>query len=122
MRKKMMKIKNILLLLIIWVFTCNGAFAGEENERIYLIQILNQLHAIKPLIVAAAKEQPKTNRIKFHYTRYRDMNGIHNGLLDDINAIEMGIKEKLHQLPHSPHFVESIKGDYIERANKKIKI
>jgi RAQPRD family integrative conjugative element protein len=98
-----------------------NVFAGEAEERIYLTQIINQLHAIKPLIVAANKEQPKTNRIQFHYTSYRDLNEKqHNGLLDDINEIENGIKEKLEKIPSAPHTFRQIKGDYINHVSKNI--
>jgi RAQPRD family integrative conjugative element protein len=100
-------------------FISLNAIAGEAEERIYLTQIINQLHAIKPLIVAASKEQPKKNRIQFHYTSYRDLNGKqHNGLLDDINEIENGIKEKLEKIPSAPHTFQPIKGDYINHVQK----
>lgn len=112
-----MKTKLILFLTILFSSVSSPGFAGAEEERIYLIQILNQLHAMKPLIVKAANEQPKTNRIKFHYTKYRDANGhTHNGLIEDINEIEKGIKEKLHQSPSAPRHIQPIKGDYIERT------
>ena len=60
--------------------------------------MINQLDALKPLIIAANKEQEPNARIKFHYTFYRDFNGItHNGLLEDIHEIKKGIQEKLNQ-------------------------
>lgn len=73
-------------------------------------------------IMQAAKEQPKTNRVQFHYTAFRDVTGHHNGLLEDINAIEKGIREKLHDTPNAPHLIKPIKGDYIEHTNSRTKI
>jgi RAQPRD family integrative conjugative element protein len=111
---------SIFVTIGLALFSLN-VFAVESEERIYLTQIINQLHAIKPLIVSASKEQPKTNRIQFHYTSYRDLNGKkHNGLLDDINEIENGIKEKLEKIPSAPHTFQPIKGDYINHVPKNI--
>ena len=79
------------------------------------LKIRNQLNAIKPLIISAAKAQPKTNRIQFHYTSYFDMSEKrHNGLLEDINAIEDGINVKLKQMPREPNIFLPIKGDYLD--------
>jgi len=113
-----MKNKRYLLCVAISIMSMN-LFASTEQEKIYLTQILNQLNAMKPLIVAAAYEQPKTNRIQFHYTSYKDATGkSHNGLLNDVNEIENGIQEKLNHIPEEPHILLPLKGDYIEHHNK----
>lgn len=109
-----------IMVVILMLFSLS-IFASETNERIYLTQILNQLAATKPLIVAAAKEQPKSNRIQFHYIAYRDANGkSQNGLLEDINEIEKGIREKLHHTSTEPRIVTAIKGDYINHVSQPI--
>lgn len=113
---------NKMIIVFLMLFG-SSTFASETNERMYLTQILNQLAAMKPLIVSAAREQPKSNRIQFHYTAYKDANGkVHNGLLEDINEIEKGIHEKLHRTPKEPRVVAAIKGDYIDRSNRKIEV
>lgn len=92
-----------------------SSFAGEREERAYLIQILNQLEAIQPLIIAAKKEQLNNKRVQFHYVKYRDtQDQIHNGLLEDIQAIKKGVEEKLNQIDIEPRAVAPIKGDYID--------
>lgn len=117
-----MKLKIILVISTILLNMSTSLFASEEMERIYLTQILNQLHAIRPLINQAEKEQPKTNRVQFHYTQYRDADGkLNHGLIEDVNEIEKGIREKLHDTPTAPHLIKPIKGDYIEHTKSKVK-
>jgi RAQPRD family integrative conjugative element protein len=113
-----MKLK-LPVILFIGLVSFN-AIASESHERMYLKQMINQLEALKPLVVSASHEQPNNVRVKFHYTSYRDTNGIfHNGLLEDINEIQNGIKEKLNQKIDDPNHFQAIKGDYLDM--KKIK-
>jgi hypothetical protein len=71
-------------------------------------------------VVSASKEQERNARIKFHYTAYLDSNGkSHNGLLEDINELREGIKEKLTQPISEPRNFQSIKGDYLDMKNLK---
>lgn len=109
-----MKIKLILsVILSMSLFSINSD-ASERQERIYLTQIINQLNAIKPLIIAASLQQPKTNRVQFHYSNYLDSHHKkHNGLTEDINQIEMSIQNKLNNIHIEPSVLPSIKGDYI---------
>lgn len=109
-----MKNKITYLVAIFICLLSFQAFASDSHEKIYLVQMINQLESLKPLIIAAAKEQPKNLRIQFHYTAYRDVtNKPHNGLLEDINEIEKGIQEKLNQTVSEPHRFAEIKGDYV---------
>lgn len=117
----MEKMKKLVLIILSLVgFSCfTNSFASETQERLYLVQILNQLSAIQPFVIAAAKEQPKNLRTQFHYIRYQDAQGCwHNGLLEDIQSIKQGIKEKLHNTPVEPRVITPISGDYLERDNK----
>ncbi|MCD6040307.1 MAG: hypothetical protein K0S27_1707 [Gammaproteobacteria bacterium] len=111
---KMILITTILMLLSL------PAIANEAREKIYLIQIINQLEAIKSLAISANQEQEKEARIKFHYTSYHDSNGLfHNGLLEDINEIERGIQKKLNPMINEPRHFQEIKGDYLDLKNIK---
>ena len=112
----MVKIKKIgfASLLLIGLTLTTTCLASEAQERVYLIQMLNQLNAIQPLMIAAEKEQPKNQRIQFHYTQFRDSQGqLHNGLLEDIQAIKAGIEEKLNQVSIEPRTTAPIEGDYM---------
>lgn len=110
-----MTLKNYLLIGVLISLFSTCVIANNEQERIYLTQIVNQLEALRPLILAADKEQEKTNRIKFHYFAYFDSNEKkHNGLLEDILAIEQGIQEKINKPISEPRNFQKIKGDYSE--------
>lgn len=109
-------IKKVLIIVLVGLSL--NAYANNAQENTYLIQIVNQLNAIQPLILAAQKEQPANTRIQFHYTKYRDAQGkMHNGLLEDVNAIKQGIIEKINQTPVEPRVVNPIKGDYLDKAS-----
>src|SRR5262245_28075917 len=100
-------------ILSLGLMLSNTSLASTEQENRYLIQVLNQLDAMKPLILAAKKEQSEHQRMQFHYTAWRDSHGqLHNGLLEDIQAIKAGIAEKLHAPAIEPRPVEPIQGDY----------
>lgn len=111
-----MKIAYLIVSFLSLAISIN-TYANEEQERIYLIQIINQLHAIKPLVIAAAREQPRLNRIQFHYAAYKDAEGkSHPGLLEDLKTIENGIQEKLNHLAIEPRTVAALQGDYINQG------
>lgn len=107
-------------LLLAFGLTTSQCFAGVDQERMYLVQILNQLNAIQPLVLKAQKEQPANTRIQFHYSQYKDAHGqLHNGLLEDVQAMKKGIEQALNQTSIEPRTVAPIKGDYIN-ANKGV--
>lgn len=112
------KMKYFILVLM---FGFNQVvLAGDAEERMYLMQAMNQIQAVKPLLIAAAKEQPKTNRVKFHYTSFRGSDGkTHNGVMEDVAEIEKGIREKLHKISSEPHTFSPIKGDYMNDKNRE---
>lgn len=111
-----MKITFIVCTTILMTLMSMTVNASEEKERLYLLQLLNQLNAIKPLIVSASKEQPKMNRIQFTYMPYHDIHGkTHNGLIDDINSVEQKIRSRLSKLSVEPHLIPAVKDDYISK-------
>jgi len=114
-----MKINLLFIFSIAICIISSSALASDQKEKIYLTQMINQLDSLKPLIVAASKEQSSQARIRFHYTSYNDIDGKpHNGLLDDINEIEKGIQEKLNDNLNEPHSFQAIKGDYLDIKEK----
>jgi hypothetical protein len=107
-----MQTKARLLLLFFMLTSSVVVLASERQEHIYLTQIVNQLDAIKPLIQAASRVQPKTHRRLFHYTAWQDAkNKWHPGLLDDLNQIESRIEKKLNHV--EPALFLPIQGDYL---------
>jgi len=108
----MQKLYIYSLALVLGCFSY-AAYASNEQERIYLVQLINQLDALKPTILAAAREQPKNQRVTFHYHAWKDANGqSHNGLLEDITLIKQGIEEKLHSTAIEPRTAKPLQGDY----------
>lgn len=96
--------KLLLLLSSLMLLFSDLSFANTSLEDSYLLQIINQLEAIQPLILAAEKAQPKNQRVQFHYSE----------VLTDIEKIKTGIQEKLHHAVIEPRTVSPIKGDYYE--------
>jgi RAQPRD family integrative conjugative element protein len=114
------KIKIMLVISIIITLFSTQVLANDTRERIYLVQMMNQLDSMKPLLIAASKEQAKNSRVQFHYIAYRDSNGnLHNGLLEDINEIKNGIQDKLNKTEAEPRTFQAIKGDYLNLKNIK---
>lgn len=110
----MNRLKKILPLVLFFVF--GSSLASQEQERIYLVQLMNQLDAMTPMVLAAAREQPKNLRVQFHYTAWRDNKGqLHNGLLEDINDIKAGIRQKLNDPSSESRAINPVLGDYLDK-------
>jgi len=109
----MEKTRIISSMIFFAYFLPINSFANTVDENVYLKQIVNQLDAVQPLILAAQRAQPKNQRVQFHYEKYKDNHGkLHNGLLEDIQAIKSGINQKLNQVSVEPRQVVALKGDY----------
>ncbi len=108
--------KRFFILLLITISVASSAHGyTAEQERIYLVQVVNQLNAMTPIIKAAEKAQPKNQRISFHYTTWLDANHKkHNGLLEDIQEIKHGVEEKLNTTSIEPRAIAAIGGDYLK--------
>ena len=118
-----MKIKITMLVAIVAGMCSLQAVASDTKEKIYLTQMINQLNALKPLVIAANKEQENDLRVRFHYISYRDSNGsLHNGLLEDITEIQNGIQAKLNRTINEPHHFQTIKGDYLDFKTVKANV
>lgn len=86
----------------------------SDAEKVYLVQIINQLDAMQPLILAAKNAQLSDKRVQFHYHRYRDNQGkLQNGLLEDVQSIKLGITQYLDQPAIEPRSVQPLQGDYL---------
>jgi RAQPRD family integrative conjugative element protein len=109
----------VIALGLVVAFTSSVCLADEVKERMYLIQIINQLDAIQPLILAAQHEQPPNTRIHFHYTKFNNNQGqICNGLLEDIQNIKSGVNEELNSVAIEPRAIKPLNGDYIDSLKR----
>ncbi len=113
--------KTWLMASLISVIT-QSASASPEQERVYLLQLLHQIDAMQPTLLAAAKEQSKDARIQFHYTAYRDAEGqLHHGISEDLQLIRSGIEEQLNHSQIEPRSIPPVSGDYFETDSEWLK-
>lgn len=120
--------KKIVILLVLiglnTVVSANQSFIqtdSSEQERIYLVQLVNQINAMLPIIRAAEKQKPEHMRMQFHYSAYQDVAGkSHNGLLEDVLAIRHGIEEKLNTITLEPRVAQPIRGDYLDKEKNHV--
>ncbi len=114
------KLKNGFVLFFLVFGMIQSATASPEQERVYLLQLIHQMDAMKPTLLAAEKEQSKTARIQFHYTAYRDIHGQwHPGVWEDLQSIRSGIEEKLEHSPAEVRTIEPIQGDYMDSVQQE---
>jgi hypothetical protein len=77
--------KKVSLAGLLTVGFLSSALASPEQERVYLLQLLHQMDAMKSTLLAAQQEQSPADRVQFHYTAYRDVEGQkHHGVLEDL--------------------------------------
>jgi RAQPRD family integrative conjugative element protein len=106
---------GLLLTVTIQALADTDSPTTTDAEKIYLVQMLNQLNALQSLILAAQKTQMPDKRIQFHYTSYQDSQGVtHHGLLEDVTSIKTGISQYLNQPAIEPRIVRSLQGDYVD--------
>lgn len=112
--KNKFKKRGILFFCLFGIIS--SAIASPEQERVYLLQLIHQIDAMKPTLLAAQQEQSKTARVQFHYTAYRDITGqCHPGVWEDLQAIRAGIEEKLQKgSPAEVRTIEPVQGDYMD--------
>jgi RAQPRD family integrative conjugative element protein len=118
--KRVKRFVGFLLLGISLASSAHTATSDStEQEHVYLVQLINQLNAMLPIVRAAEKAQPKNQRISFHYSVWHDAKGQkQNGLLEDIQEIKRGIEEKLNAISIEPRAVTPIRGDYLGQERK----
>lgn len=110
--------KNAIKKIIFTITLCSiftlPAKADEAQMKETLVRIINQLESIKPLISRAKNEQPVNPRIKIHFERFIGADGkIHNGLREDIDAIQKALIQVVNQESIEPRNFAPISDDYI---------
>lgn len=91
------------------------AYADNAQMNATLVQLINQINAMMPLIDAAEKQQDKTAPMQFHYDTFIDANGIqHNGLRQDLLTIRQSLINEINQPPLAPRTIIPLQLDYVE--------
>lgn len=89
--------------------------AGEVEMKEALIEIIQLLEYVKPVVEQAQKEQPKDARVKVQFESYTDSDGNqHAGLKDDLNAIQQSLEAIVNQQGLEERTLSPIKSDFVE--------
>ena len=98
----MLDMKKIVLSLSISLTVLSG-FSDTYTANMDLKRAFNELEAAKTYVNEASRQDPKNNRVVFHY-KY---------LISDIDKLEAGINEKFMAPRIQPRIVKPLKGDYL---------
>ena len=111
--------KSVLHLVVACVMSISinipsTVLADDSQMNQTLVQIINQLNAILPLINQAEREQDKTNSEQFHFDAYITADGIrHTGLRQDIIAIRDGLIAQINRPAIEPKYVKPLNNDFV---------
>jgi len=107
-----------ILIVLITLTPFTITFATEAEMHATLVRIVQQLQSIKPLISLAESQQPANPRTKVHFNRFKDSNGHwHNGLRQDIDAIQKALEEIVNKESIEPRVYQPINDDFINGQN-----
>ena len=102
---------DIAILIIMMPFVTYANSNVHFNET--LVQIINQLNAITPLIEKAKHYQKKNTRVQLHLTKFKCSDGKnHNGLSEDIGEIKKGIAAYLNKPTIEPRTIKPLDDDF----------
>ena len=97
---------------------CLASLSAKANEiemNKTLVQIINQINAIMPLIDEAKSVQPKGTRVKFNLEKYKNSKGVYvNGIREDLLAIKQGVIEYINKPDITPKTIDSLEFDFVE--------
>ena len=103
---------KVIALFLLFVIPLSG-MANNAQMKATLVQVINQLHALKPELRRAAQQQDKNPRIKVHFTAWTDSTGHHHtGAIDDINAIESALITTVNRQAVEPRVVKPLNTDF----------
>ena len=106
MRKTMLIILSLISLSV---------SANETEMNKVLVQIINQINAIMPLIEEAKNVQPENTRIKFNLEKFKNNKGEDsNGIREDLLEIKNGIVEYINKPDLAPKTIKSLEFDFVE--------
>jgi len=102
-------------ILIIMSLISLSISANESEMNKVLVQIINQINAIMPLIDEAKRVQPQNMRVKFNLEKFKNGRGEElNGVREDLLAIKKGVIEYINKPDLSPKTIKSLEFDFIE--------
>ncbi len=103
-----------IILAVTGVIFMAPAYSNDAQMKNTLVKIVNQLEAIKPLINQAQEQQSENPRVKVHFDSWIGPDGTHhNGLRQDINAIQAALINAINKQSIEPRIYKPIKDDFI---------
>jgi RAQPRD family integrative conjugative element protein len=89
-------------------------FADNAQMNETLAMIVNQLEAIKPLIIKAEQQQTDHPRYTIHFDAWVDARGVkHHGLSDDINLIQTALIQAINRENQDPRSYQPLSDDFV---------
>lgn len=88
-------------------------FCDEDQMKIPLVKIVNQLESIKPLITQAEGEQSQNPKAMIHFEDWTDNEGLHHGFRTDLTEMQQGLLEAINQESIDPRALPSLQGDFV---------
>jgi RAQPRD family integrative conjugative element protein len=106
-------IKIGVLCLMCGCYSINvSADQAQMNQT--LVQVVQQLQQLKPLIAEAAMEEPDNMKSSVHLTAFTGPDGqVQNGVMEDLTALQSGIEQIINQKQIDPRTYAPISGDYL---------
>lgn len=108
-------VKHLVVLMVMLGVCINVSADNQKHFNETLVQIINQLNAIKPLIEKARIYQNKNKRVQLHLTSFKGVDGQpHNGLSEDLNEIKQGIVAYLNKPAIEPKKIMPLENDFVD--------
>lgn len=112
MTRKMLSMASLLALGVF--FSLSSIHADQAQMQAQLVQVIEQLQQIKPLIAAAYAEEPVNLRDQVHLKAFIGSDGqMHNGVSEDLDQLQAGIEQIINQPQIDPKTYAPISGDYV---------
>lgn len=103
---------SLIVILSTSLFT--QTFADQSQMDQTLVQVVQQLQQLKPLIAEAAAEEPADMRASVHFSSFTGPDGqTQSGVMDDLTALQSGIEQIINQQQIDPRIYTPISGDYV---------
>lgn len=113
----MKKIVLPWMALMMGISMSGFAIAGNDAMNTDLVQLVDQLDAMLPLIAQAEKAQDAKAPVQFHFETWTDNQGIrHNGLKQDVLAMRAAIVGQINAPAMTPRAVAPLEQDYVEKG------
>ena len=115
--KHFLTVVGIVMMLSLSCLSRSEANTAQRNA--VLLQVIDQLNAIKPLLAKAATAQTPDAAKRVHFYHWCEANGkCHSGVQEDIQAIIAGLTQAISATPSSPRKIVPMTGDFLQQGGE----